>query len=61
MLYALLEHCIWQCYLDRYADLKDAFGDDLVAAQRHWNIDGKNEGRDCTCGNLPVSYMLSLN
>ena len=48
----LLEHCDWQCYLDRYSDLQDTIGDDLVAAEDHWNNIGRSEGRDCACGKL---------
>ena len=48
---ALLEHCDWQCYLDRYSDLKAAFGNDHALAERHWYRHGKTT-RDCTCGNL---------
>ena len=59
-MYALLENCNWQCYLDRYPDLQTAFGDDLAAAEKHWNTHGKKEGRDCSCGNLPVSSMSLL-
>lgn len=28
------------CYLDRYPDLKDAFGDDLTKAKEHWKTYG---------------------
>jgi hypothetical protein len=32
-------------YLNRYADLKSAFGSDLEAARKHYNEHGKAEGR----------------
>lgn len=38
-----------QCYLDRYPDLQEAFGDDLNAARRHWNDHGRREGRTHEC------------
>ena len=50
---ALLENCDWQCYLDRYPDLQTAFGDDLAAAEAHWNSHGKSESRFCAC-NAPI-------
>ena len=44
--------CDWQCYLDNNPDLKNAFGaNNVVAAETHWTNTGKNEGRDCSCGN----------
>ena len=58
---APLENCDWQCYLDRNPDLKRIFGNDLAAAERHWNINGKREGRDCTCGNLPILSLSLLD
>jgi hypothetical protein len=42
------EACDWQSYLNRYADLKKAFGNDLAAAKKHYGRHGKKEGRDCT-------------
>ena len=49
---ALLENCDWQCYLDRYPDLQNAFGShNLAAAENHWKKDG-HKTRDCTCGNF---------
>ena len=50
---ALLENCDWQCYLDRYPDLQTAFGDDLAAAETHWNSHGKGGSRFCAC-NAPI-------
>jgi len=41
--------CNWKCYLDRYADLKKAFGNNLNKAEAHWAKHGKGEKRDCTC------------
>merc|ERR1712232_1481120 len=42
--------CDWQCYLNHYGDLQDAFGATNVAgAETHWSNHGKGEGRLCTC------------
>merc|ERR1719424_381730 len=42
--------CEWQCYLDRYVDLGNAFGaTNTAAAANHWTEHGKGEERDCTC------------
>ena len=38
--------------MDRYADLKNAFGSNLAAAERHWFKDGIIEGRDRTCNQV---------
>ena len=37
----------WQCYLNRYPDLREMFGTDLVAAENHYNTIGikYNAGR----------------
>jgi len=43
------ESCNWGCYLERYADLKAAFGDNYESAAAHWQNSGRNEGRDCHC------------
>ena len=56
---ALLENCDWQCYLDRYQDLQETFGNDLSAVEDHWNNEGRSEGLDCTCGNS-VSDVVSV-
>jgi len=46
----VLQACDWQCYLDRYADLQNAFGKTGIArASEHWFLHGQVEGRDCTC------------
>lgn len=37
----------WNAYLNRYSDLKTAFGDDIIAAKKHWSEYGKAEGRIC--------------
>jgi hypothetical protein len=43
-----------QCYLNRYQDLRAAFGyNNIAAAKQHWKDHGKNEGRDFTCDNDP--------
>jgi len=41
--------CNWDCYLARYPDLRNAFGNNQGAASRHYANHGKAEGRDCTC------------
>jgi len=42
--------CDWQCYLNRYADLRKDFGDANVnAAAAHFRRKGKAEGRNCSC------------
>jgi hypothetical protein len=41
--------CDWQGYLDRYPDLKAAFGaTNTAAAQDHYYRHGQKEARDCT-------------
>jgi len=45
----------WQCYLDRYEDLQKAFGTDLKAAENHYKTDGEKEGRNCYCGDAPLT------
>lgn len=41
----------WQCYLNRYADLRTAYGNTgVAAAQAHYGTNGQAEGRDNTCG-----------
>ena len=37
----------WNIYLNRYPDLKTAFGDDIVEAEKHWFECGMVEGRSC--------------
>lgn len=37
----------WTAYLNRYSDLKAAFGNDICAAKKHWSDHGKAEGRIC--------------
>ena len=39
-----------RAYLNNYGDLRDAFGDDLLQAKRHWNENGLNEGRSVSMG-----------
>jgi hypothetical protein len=41
-------------YLDLYPDLKNAFGDDLEAAKKHWRQYGRHEGRMAS----PVFHTL---
>ena len=41
----------WQCYLNRYDDLRAALGKtDVAAAQGHYTASGQAAGRDNTCG-----------
>jgi len=43
-------NCNWQCYLDRYSDLQQAFGkNNLEAARNHYFEYGMTEGRSCSC------------
>jgi len=43
-------YCDWQCYLDRYGDLRRAYGpNNLQEAASHYERSGRREGRDCTC------------
>ena len=52
--------CDWQCYLDRYLDLQEEFGkNNVLAAQNHWNENGRKEARDCSCGNVNDRNNLS--
>jgi hypothetical protein len=37
------------CYLDRYADLRKAFGIDCAQAWKHWKTHGMKEKRNPTC------------
>ena len=53
----IIENCGWQCYLDRYQDLKDDYGNDFAAAEDHWINEGRSEGLDCTCGNFFILLM----
>ena len=50
-----------ECYLDRYIDLKDAFGDDLKKAKQHWKQYGctPQEARIYEC--LPAKCKSSVS
>lgn len=50
-----------ECYLDRYVDLKDAFGDDLKRAKEHWKRYGctPNEGRSYECLSAKCKASIS--
>lgn len=54
------DKCDWQCYLDRYKDLRQAFGaTNTKKAKKHWKEFGEREKRDCTCpppGKFSVKY-----
>eukprot|EP00928_Gymnodinium_smaydae_P065783 TRINITY_DN4887_c0_g1_i10.p1 TRINITY_DN4887_c0_g1~~TRINITY_DN4887_c0_g1_i10.p1 ORF type:complete len:741 (+),score=51.09 TRINITY_DN4887_c0_g1_i10:468-2690(+) len=41
--------CDWDCYLERYPDLRDLVGTSSKKLEEHYNAQGKKEGRDCTC------------
>ena len=45
------------CYLARFADLRQAFGNDLAAAKQHWKNYGINEDRYGECDSL-FSYVV---
>ena len=38
-----------KCYLQRYGDLRTAYGTDTDAAKMHWKRLGLNEGRNKSC------------
>ena len=40
--------CDYNAYLNRYADLKSAYGTNVGSAEQHWTQEGQYEGRDCT-------------
>jgi hypothetical protein len=43
-----------QCYLNKYRDLRVAFGhDNIGSAKQHWRDYGRGEGRDWKCDNDP--------
>merc|ERR1711871_605365 len=46
--------CNWICYLQRYPDLRKAFGTNQAKAKEHWINHGRKEKRCCTCrcGNM---------
>lgn len=46
-----VKFCNWECYLERYGDLRDAFGNDLDQARNHYETH-RHENRDCTCNGL---------
>merc|ERR1719419_1629339 len=40
------KNCNWQCYLDRYTDLREAFSaTNVIEAEKHWKRKGYDEGR----------------
>eukprot|EP00928_Gymnodinium_smaydae_P039419 TRINITY_DN26932_c0_g7_i2.p1 TRINITY_DN26932_c0_g7~~TRINITY_DN26932_c0_g7_i2.p1 ORF type:complete len:1687 (-),score=268.18 TRINITY_DN26932_c0_g7_i2:111-5171(-) len=41
--------CRWDCYLNRYKDVRDQFGWDLEKAEIHFANQGEKEGRTCSC------------
>ena len=44
-----VKDCNFGCYLDRYADLRRAFGTDHKKAENHWFNHGRKEKRNCRC------------
>jgi len=52
--------CNWVCYLARYPDLQNAFGNNQAAASRHYTHHGKAEGRDCTCSDQACNWDCYL-
>ena len=46
-------------YLNNYSDLRNAFGNDLIRAKRHWNYNGINEGRTFSSGNTILQIWRS--
>ena len=44
-----------QCYLNRYDDLKNAFGSDLAAAKKHYAQFGEKEKREPRCADTTVA------
>ena len=38
-----------KCYLERYPDLRLAFGTNLLKAKQHWNAHGFDEKRTKSC------------
>merc|ERR1719229_830253 len=54
--------CNWGCYLVRYPDLLDAYGNDWEKAKSHYELIGKNEGRYCSCDpNDSCNWICYLN
>ena len=43
------EVCNWPCYLDRYEELREKFGDNTRKARLHYRKIGAAQGLDCTC------------
>ena len=41
-----------QAYADKYPDLKEAYGDDLLALYRHYQAFGKDEGRNAETNDI---------
>ena len=53
--------CDWQCYLDRYQDVQNAFGaNNVAAAESHYQNHGQSEGRDCTGSGLHLLIAAAL-
>jgi len=58
-------YCDWQCYMDRYPDVRDFSGGNELWANMHYLWIGIGEGRDCKCdgpaipkgGSYPICYQ----
>jgi hypothetical protein len=51
-----------QCYLNKHADLRAAYGyNNIAAAKKHWKDHGKGEGRDFTCDNDPGKQFDTIS
>ena len=51
----------YSAYLNRYPDLKAAFGSDVEAARKHYEEYGKNEGRDASISGSDNATDFDLN
>ncbi len=51
----------YSAYLNRYPDLKAAFGSDVAAARKHYEEYGKNEGRDASISGSDNATDFDLN
>lgn len=49
-----------RCYLQRYPDLQELFGENVDDAKRHWKEKGRLEQRVVKCPFLPTTYNSSF-
>jgi len=60
-LHVAVEACNFQCYLDRYVDLQNAFGKtNVVSAEHHWFTSGRKEKRNCHCPDSTTEEVIDL-